>query len=66
LYYNSTIIQFQPTSRRECQEETAIELLIQQGLYGLEDGEYTSVYSAAESLGILEAILRRRRKGKKP
>ena len=47
-------------SRR--QEGIAMELLIQQGLVGLESGEYTSVYSGAKSLGISEAILRRRRR----
>ena len=53
-------------SRRQNLEESDLEEQLQQGIDGLNSGQYSSVYSAAKSLGISETTLRERRNGRKP
>ena len=53
-------------SRRQNQEESDLEEQLQQGIDGLNSGQYSSVNSAAKSVGISETTLRKRRNGRKP
>jgi len=52
-------------SHRQNQEESNSEELLQQGIEGLRNGQYSSAYSAAKSLGISETTLRERYHGRK-
>src|SRR5436190_5051848 len=52
-------------SHGQNQEESNSEELLQQGIEGLRNGQYSSAYSAAKSLGISETTLRERYHGRK-
>src|SRR5271169_3797438 len=53
-------------SHRQSTEGNDKELLYEQALTGLKNREYSSVYSAAKSLGLLKATLQMRAKGRQP
>ena len=50
--HTSSIINFRAMSCHQNQEESDMEELLQQGIDGLNNGQYSSAYSVAKSLGI--------------